>query len=50
VRAKKNYVAYFPAAPKPPHRHGPQPRYGDKMALMSGVDYSPLFEEVSAQL
>lgn len=50
VRAKKNYVAYFPAAPKPPHRHGPQPRYGDKMGLMSGFDYLHLFEAVSAEI
>lgn len=50
VRAKKNYVAYFPAAPKPPHRCGPQPCYGDKIALLSGFDYPHLFDEVSAQI
>jgi len=50
VRAKKNYVAYFPAAPKSPHRSGPQTRYGDKMGLMSGFDYLHLLEAVSAEI
>lgn len=50
VRAKKNYVAYFPAEPKAPHRRGPQPRYGDKIAVLSGFDYPHLFHEVTAQL
>lgn len=50
VRAKKNYVAYFPAEPKPPHRRGPQPRYGEKMTVMSGFDYPHLFEAVSAEI
>lgn len=50
VRAKKNYVAYFPAEPKAPHRRGPQPRYGDKVAVLSGFDYPHLFDEVTAQV
>ena len=43
ARAKKNYVAYFPAAPKAPHRPGPQPRYGDKVYLMECFDHPQLF-------
>ncbi len=46
VRAKKNYVAYFPAKPKPSHRRGPQPRYGDKVHLMECFDYPHLFHTV----
>jgi hypothetical protein len=43
ARAKKNYVAYFPAEPKPPGRRGPQPRYGDKVYLMECFDHPELF-------
>ncbi|MFZ0257646.1 MAG: hypothetical protein WAN46_18850 [Gammaproteobacteria bacterium] len=43
ARAKKNYVAYFPAAPKPSGRPGPQPRYGDKVHLMACFDHRQLF-------
>lgn len=43
ARAKKNYVAYFPAEPKPPGRPGPQPRYGDKVHLMECFDHPQLF-------
>ncbi len=43
ARAKKNYVAYFPAAPKPPGRRGPQPRYGEKVHLMECFDHPQLF-------
>jgi hypothetical protein len=39
VRAKKNYVAYFPADPKPSNRPGPQKRYGDKVRLMECFDH-----------
>ena len=39
TRAKKNYVAYFPAAPKPADRPGPQPRYGEKVHLMEVFDH-----------
>ena len=50
VRAKKHYVAYFPAAPKPPHRPGPQPRYGQKVHLMECFDHPQLFHTVSCQV
>jgi len=50
VRAKKNYVAYCPAAPKAPQRRGPQPRYGDKITLWEVFDQPHLFEEVTAQV
>lgn len=43
VRAKKNYVAYFPAPPKPPHRRGRQAKYGDKVILQECFDYRHLF-------
>jgi hypothetical protein len=46
ARAKKNYVAYFPAEPKPPGRPGPQPRYGDKVYLMECFDHPELFHTV----
>ncbi len=46
VRAEKNYVAYFPAPPKPPGRPGPQPRYGDKVYLMECFDHPELFHTV----
>jgi hypothetical protein len=46
TRAKKNYVAYFPAEPKPPGRRGPQPRYGDKVYLMECFDHPELFHTV----
>jgi len=43
VKAKKHYVAYFPAAPKPPQRPGPQARYGEKVHLMDCFDQPQLF-------
>jgi len=46
VRAKKSYVAYFPAEPKPPGRPGPQPRYGEKVHLMACFDHPELFHAV----
>ena len=49
-RAKKNYVASCPAAPKARQRCGPQPRYGDKIVLWEGFDQPPLCEEVTAQV
>ena len=44
VRAKKNYVAYCPAPPKPPHRPGRQAQYGDKVILQEGFDQRHLFQ------
>lgn len=46
ARAKKNYVAYFPPAPKPPGRPGPQPRYGEKVHLMECFDHPQGFDLV----
>ena len=50
VRAKKNYLAYFPAPPKAPHRRGPQPRYGDKVQLMEGFDHPHLFRTLTCRV
>ena len=50
VRAKKNYVAYFPAPPKAPHRRGPQPLYGDKVHLMECFDHAHLFRTVTCRV
>ena len=44
VRAKKNYVGYLPPSPKPPHRRGPQARYGEKVYLQECFDHEPLFD------
>ncbi len=50
VRAKKNYVGYFPAEPKPPNRPGPQPRYGEKVHLMECFDHPWLFHSVDCRV
>jgi hypothetical protein len=50
VKAKKSYVAYFPAAPKPPHRPGPQARYGEKVHLIECFDHPQLFQTVSCRV
>jgi len=50
ARAKKNYVAYFPAEPKPPHRPGPQPRYGEKVHLMECFDQPQLFHTAECRV
>jgi len=43
VRAKKHFVAYLPPAPKPAHRRGPAPRYGQKLYLQEVFDHPHLF-------
>ena len=50
VRAKKSYVAYFAADPKPFNRPGPQKRYGEKVHLMECFDHRQLFQSVSCQI
>ncbi len=50
VRAKKNYVAYFAAEPKPSSRPGPQKVYGEKVHLMECFDHRQLFQSVSCQV
>ncbi len=50
VRAKKNYVAYFSAEPKPKHRPGPQKKYGEKVYLMELFDHLHLFQTVSCKV
>ena len=50
VRAKKHYVAYFPPAPKAPHRRGPQPRYGQKVHLWECFDHRHLFAPCDCQI
>jgi len=44
VRAKKHYVAYFPAAPKAAHRRGRPPRYGQKVHLWECFDHRHWFD------
>lgn len=43
TRAKKSYVAYFPASPKPKGRRGSPRRYGGKLLLKSVFDHRYLF-------
>lgn len=50
VRAKKSYVAYFAAEPKPSNRPGPQKRYGEKVHLMECFDHRQLFQTVSCEV
>ncbi len=50
TRAKKSYVGYFPAPPKPPHRPGPQPLYGEKVHLLECFNHLHLFETVSCRI
>ena len=50
IRAKKHYVAYFPAPPKPPHRRGRPPRYGQKVHLWECFDHRHLFDTVHCQI
>ncbi len=50
IRAKKNYVAYFSAPPKPAHRRGPQARYGEKIHLWERFDHPSLFDTVDCQI
>ena len=50
VRAKKNYVAYFPAELKPKGRHGPQAKYGSKVHLMACFDSPELFQKADCQV
>jgi hypothetical protein len=50
VRAKKSYVAYFAAEPKPSNRPGPQKRYGENVHLMECLDHLHLFQSVSCDI
>jgi len=50
IRAKKHYVAYFPAAPSAPGQRGRPPVYGDKVKLMECFDYPHLFSTVSCRV
>ena len=50
VRAKKSYVAYFAAEPKPKHRPGPQKRYGEKVHLMECFDHLHVFQSVPCDI
>ncbi|MGB0849581.1 MAG: transposase [Thiolinea sp.] len=43
TRAKKNYVAYWPAEAKPTGKPGAPKRYGDKLALREVFDHQHLF-------
>jgi hypothetical protein len=50
VRAKNNYVAYFPPPASKAKTRGRPRRYGDKIALMEVFDHRHLFTTVSCQL
>lgn len=50
VRAKKHYVAYFPAPPKPADRRGRQATYGDKVYLNECFDHQHLFQQAECQV
>jgi hypothetical protein len=50
VRAKKNYVAYFAAEPKPKNRPGPQKKYGDKVSLIACFDQPHLFHTITCNV
>jgi len=50
TRAKKSYVAYFPAPTKPANRPGPQAFYGEKVHLMDIFNYLHLFETVECMV
>ena len=50
VRAKNNYVAYFPVQAEPEKTRGRPRRYGDKIALMEVFDHRHLFTTVTCQL
>ena len=47
TRAKKNYVAYFPAPPKPSGRRGRQRQYGMKLVLWEAFDHADFFHDVT---
>jgi hypothetical protein len=50
VRAKNNYVAYFPVPAEPEKTRGRPRRYGDKITLMEVFDHRHLFTTVTCQL
>jgi len=50
VRAKNNYVAYFPLQAEQEKTRGRPRRYGDKIALMEVFDHRHLFTPVTCQL
>jgi hypothetical protein len=50
VRAKNNYVAYFPVQAEPEKTRGRPRRYGDKITLMEVFDHRHLFTTVTCQL
>ncbi len=49
VRAKKNYVAYFPAD-NSKHKKGRKPKYGDKVNLMEVFDQIDSFARVECEI
>lgn len=50
VRAKKNYVAFFPADPKDYKGSGRYAQYGEKIHLMEIFDYQSYFATVEARI
>ncbi|MCI5179442.1 MAG: hypothetical protein D3911_09025, partial [Candidatus Electrothrix sp. AW3_4] len=50
VRAKKNYVAFFPADPKDYKGSGRYAQYGEKIHLMEIFDYQSYFTTVEARI
>lgn len=50
VRAKNNYVAYFPVQSPQTHTRGRPRRYGDKLTLMEVFDHRHLFTTITCPL
>ncbi len=50
VRAKNNYVAYFPALSAPANTRGRPRQYGDKIALTEVFDHRHLFTTTTCEL
>ena len=50
TRAKKSYVAYFPASPPPKGKRGARKRYGGKLRLQDAFRYPPLFRACELEI
>jgi len=50
VRAKRNYVAYFPAEKPPKGKPGRRPKYGKKVRLMEMFDHEHFFHRTQCSI
>lgn len=50
TRAKKNYVAYFPASPSPKGKRGARRRYGGKLRLQDAFKHRYLFRSCELEI